>query len=439
VRKVAHGVAWFAAPDAARVLELMRLQCSATRSAYQAGHKHGLKANAVVNYVKRNYMGKLNQRYISDAASLAGRVVQDKVVFGGRSSWREVSTGALTKAEWQQRRNSQLYSRGDRTKSGNPNIRIVGSELWVNDPAARGKWIVGKLFIPSRWKVDLVCYESRLLFRQGRFEARFSWETDAPAPMQTVSGAVGVDCNPDGVAVVEVDGNGNLCSHHYEQAQRIQFAGHHKRDNDIRTLAVAVVSAAKAVRKPLVLERLRFTAESKASGHRKFRRMKHNFIYRRMLAAITARAIREGVPVIEVNPAFTSILGNLKYTDMYSLNRHTAAALVIARRGMGLREHQTFTVTPERSHRENLNLEGRRFSCTVTAKAYSYLQDGFLRMKPAGLTASVLAPGLEPGIGTSAGATPAGESGSTTGRPGYCNNVSGDERLPSECGIFHIL
>ena len=54
------------------------------------------------------------------------------------------------------------------------------------------------------------------------------------------------------------------------------------------------------------------------------------------------------------NPAFTSIAGILKYQDQYSLNRHTAAALVIARRGYGIMEIVRVRLEPLEKDRLNL-------------------------------------------------------------------------------------
>jgi len=66
IRRVAHGQVWFSNPEP--ILELCQLQCSATRSAYQAIHKHGLKNNDVKKYVKKNYMQTLNQRMMTFAS-----------------------------------------------------------------------------------------------------------------------------------------------------------------------------------------------------------------------------------------------------------------------------------------------------------------------------------------------------------------------------------
>lgn len=99
MRKVAHGILYF--PDSQvqqRLDELMLHQCSATRSAYQAIHKHNLKNNDVKIYMKKNYMDYLNQRYIADACTLAKMINQEKSIFGGRINWKRLQTGTLPKS-----------------------------------------------------------------------------------------------------------------------------------------------------------------------------------------------------------------------------------------------------------------------------------------------------------------------------------------------------
>jgi hypothetical protein len=40
----------------------------------------------------------------------------------------------------------------------------------------------------------------------------------------------------------------------------------------------------------------------------------------------------------KVNPAYTSVIGKVKYKEMYGVTTHEAAAFVIARRGLGFNE-----------------------------------------------------------------------------------------------------
>jgi hypothetical protein len=96
-RQVAHGVVWFPEPVKTRVLDLMKAQSSAARSAYQAIHKHGLKGNAVKQRVKCNFMDLLNQRYISDAVSRVAAIEDEGVLFGGKQAWKDTQSGKVSK------------------------------------------------------------------------------------------------------------------------------------------------------------------------------------------------------------------------------------------------------------------------------------------------------------------------------------------------------
>ena len=379
LRMVAKGVVWFEDPEP--ILRLMRIQCSATRSAYQSIHGHGLKDNLVKKRVKRNYMADLNQRYVSDAVSKAKGIREDGVIFGGKRLWKDLRDGEITKEEWVTERNGQLYSRGDRSHGGNPNIRIVGDELWVNDPSVCGRWIGGRLFIPEKFRVDLGCYDVRLSRREdGCFDVVVTWEATIPT-IEVVPGSIGIDINPSGVAVVEVDGEGNPSFQTFLSRQRMQFASSEKRRSDVELMAVEIVRLAERARKMIVIEDLKFRRKK---GSKKFNRMRHNFLFAKITEAVERRAIRMGIPVIRVNPAFTSDLGALKYREMYSLNDHCAAALVIARRGMGIIERQTFDVFREfepesEGEGERLNLEGRGRSLELSPRAWGWLRKRFLR------------------------------------------------------------
>ena len=47
---------------------------------------------------------------------------------------------------------------------------------------------------------------------------------------------------------------------------------------------------------------------------------------------------REGVEIIAVNPAYSSVVGRVKFMERYGLTVHQAAALVLARRYLGCSE-----------------------------------------------------------------------------------------------------
>ena len=382
MRTVAHGVVWFPTQaDTDRIHALMVDYCSARRSAYQALQR-GLEINDARKVVKKNY-AHLGQRYINDAVSEANKINQPFALFGGKQAWKDMQTGRLSKEEWQARRNNTLYSRGDKTKQGNPNLRVVGDELWINDPVERGRWIKGRLWLNK--PADLNCYEARVQYKDGKFKVTLSWEA-TPALVETHStdGTVGLDVNPDGVAVVETNKDGCPLDIAYVGSNRAMFARKGKRTHDVRQVAVETVSIAQAAGKHIVIEKLKF--KNKPSKNRRFNRMRHNFLHRQMIEAIKSRAAKQGVGIIEVNPAFTSVIGDIKYAEQYGrLNRHTAAALVIARLGLGLKE--VVRVGHVVSKKGRVTLEARTRRIALTQKALSWMERLYeVHPKPPGVT-----------------------------------------------------
>jgi IS605 OrfB family transposase len=387
MRIVAHGIVYFKNPSVIKSIKTLMLNWSSCRrSAYQAIHKYKLVGNLIKIYCKKNYMSLLNQRYVADAVSEASKIEQEHALFGGKKLWHKFQVGSISKKKWNQIRNNTLYSRGDRTKKGNPNIRIVGNQLWVNDPETG--WLKGKLWLNK--PVNLKCYESRIQLKEGKFHVTFSWdEPDPPKITDKSKGVFGIDTNPNGEALTEINETGNIQSHIFLKNERIQYAQLGKRDYDIKQMAVKIVSIALRAGKPLVLEKLNFKNKKKS---RKFNRMAHNFIHRKMIEAIKSCALKSGVEVIEVPAAYTSIVGKLKYQDMYSLSVHNAAAMVIGR--LGFLNKSDKVVIDVSGSEERPKLEARGQSVTLKKKSFLWFKSKFrVCQKQPGLTAPCLVSG----------------------------------------------
>ena len=152
-------------------------------------------------------------------------------------------------------------------------------------------------------------------------------------------GAIGVDLNADHLAVVETDASGN-----YVKAWRVPLVTYGKRHHQAEALigdAVAsVVEYARGAGKPLVVEKLDFRQKKAVleGESRKYSRMLSGFSYGKIKAYFMSRGYREGVEIIEVNPAYSSVVGRVKFMERYGLTVHQAAALVLARRLLGCSE-----------------------------------------------------------------------------------------------------
>ena len=102
-----------------------------------------------------------------------------------------------------------------------------------------------------------------------------------------------------------------------------------------------IVQIAVDTNKPLVIEDLDFRekkASLKEEGTKKYRRMLSSFAYALITSFIQSKAWREKIEVFKVNPAYTSIIGKVKFETRYGISGHQAAALTIARRFLGCSE-----------------------------------------------------------------------------------------------------
>jgi IS605 OrfB family transposase len=165
-------------------------------------------------------------------------------------------------------------------------------------------------------------------------------ETHVQKVSNTTHGALGVDVNADHLAVTVADAHGNPIAF-----RRIQTTIIGKTTEQRKAIygdaAKQIVDMALSRRMPLVLEKLDFKrkkAELETCLSPRRARMLSGLAYAQIGAMIRARALRLGVRVIEVNPAYTSLIGDAKFARRYGASVHLSAALAIARRGMGLSE-----------------------------------------------------------------------------------------------------
>ena len=152
-------------------------------------------------------------------------------------------------------------------------------------------------------------------------------------------GAIGIDINYNHLSIVETDRFGNPI-----QKQTIPLNLYGKRSKQAKALigeaCKDVVKIAENAKKPLVLEKLDFQQKkiSLRETQVSYARMLSSFAYSSILTHIKSRAQKQGIEIKEVNPAYTSIIGRIKFSKRYGLSIHQAAALVIARRSLRFSE-----------------------------------------------------------------------------------------------------
>lgn len=350
MRKVIHGEIYNS--DFSNLNQLVSNWSSAYRFAFCRFQKDKLTFAMVRNKTKEKYSSSLNTRQISDAVMLAqalySRVKNKKVIFGGRKNWRKLIKGELTNQEWKNKRNNQLYVRGDITKKGNPNIRFLNKNgnFYLRVTISNRKFEEYKLFIPAKFKERLFSlfgsgkpYNVRLLKKdEQHYRVIIDYEIENPKPMIDFSnGAIGVDMNPNRIAISNVSNDGNFIKSFILTNNRIFFGSTNKRNYEIGCAVKQIINYALQSKKGIVFENLKFKKEFENQG-RRFNRIKSTFIWKKLLTLLEWKCIENGIMYKKVNPAFTSVIGKFKYQKMYNLSIHESASYVIGRRGLGLNE-----------------------------------------------------------------------------------------------------
>ncbi len=363
-----------------RLDDLQRRIARAERQLSEAAER-GRLAQA---HQKKRRLANLRHRLVALEADIeAGRV---RLCFGSKRLWRKQrnleANGYASHQEWlrdwREARNDEFFVLGSRDETAGCQLCVatvaddgtLTLRLRLPDCLVEryGKYLVieNVRFAYGREQV-LAALQSNAEFagcrrEQGEKTARATglgqaisyrfkrdvkgWRVFATTQMMQVPavtdrrrGAIGVDLNADHLAVAETDGSGN-----YLRAWWVPLVTYGKSSHQAEALignAVAsVVEYAKEVGKPVVIERLDFVQKRAAleGESPKYSRMLSSFSYAKVKAYFLSRGCRDGVEVHQVNPAFSSVIGRVKFMERYGLSVHQAAALVLARRLLGCSE-----------------------------------------------------------------------------------------------------
>jgi len=147
------------------------------------------------------------------------------------------------------------------------------------------------------------------------------------------NGVIGVDINVNHLAIVETDRFFNPI-----KSKKIPINLYGKTKNQalaiIGDASLQIINDALDAKKPIVLEKLDFQKKKQSlrEVNNKCSRILSSFSYSSIIAMIKSKAFRSQIETLDVNPAFTSTIGRVKFAKRYGLSNHEAAALVIGRR-----------------------------------------------------------------------------------------------------------
>jgi IS605 OrfB family transposase len=359
--------------DREKLIKLMRMQSSAIRTAYnmlRELEKEETKNPHVQMYQRlRKLFPELPTKYIDSAIYKAKQYPTDKpVVFGGKRLFEKLCKNHLTgkvreglKKQWKEQRQGTLISIGSKSNKGNRltrfedlneqlHLRITtGNREFIyarvlREPSnSKDKWLTFMAMLLESWQTkNYFAYTVELKLRDGEVYGSVSFEIPTPEVKYTKeNGVIAIDINasPIHLAIAEVSKTGELLSYQTISLHHLLGLSQNSKDHQEWILAHQLLDIAIQKGKAIAIENLKKLKRGmRGDGKAELRKRLHQWNAKKFLQKLKRVAMLKGVEVIEVNPAYTSIIGMLKYAPQLSIDKDIAGAYVIGRRALGFKE-----------------------------------------------------------------------------------------------------
>ncbi|WP_328625451.1 IS200/IS605 family accessory protein TnpB-related protein [Streptomyces sp. NBC_00353] len=319
---------------------------------------------------KSRRLAMLEARHAAAVADWqAGRV---RVVRGGKrllNTRHHLAQAHLTEDEWQQRWEAERWfiaADGESGKRfGNETIRVTpDGEVSIKLPAPlahlanakHGRYTltvrIGFAHRGAEWADRIeanqaVAYRIHLDTDRGRWYLTASWQRPVvqTIPWETARGRgmIGVDTNADHFAAYRLDRHGNPVGEPHRFGYDLSGSAGH-RDAQIRHALTRLINWAVRVGVAAIgIEDLDFTPEKTREKHgrrKRFRQLISGMPTAKLKARLVSMAAEQGLSVVAVDPAYTSLWGAQHWqkpltTPHRTMSRHDAAGIAIGRRALG--------------------------------------------------------------------------------------------------------
>jgi len=311
----------------------------------------------------------LPTKYIGSAIYKAKQYPTDKpVVFGGKRLLEKLCKNHLTakareglKKQWKELRQGTLISIGSKSDRGNRltrfedlngqlhlrittgNREFMDAKVLREPSNSKDRWITFMAMLLESWQTQSYFpYTVELKLRDGEVYGSVSFELPTPEVRYTKeNGVIAIDTNasPIHLAIVEVSKTGELLSYQTISLHHLLGLSQNSKDHQEWILAHQIVDLAIQKVKAIAVENPRkLKKATRGDGKAKLRKILHNWNAKKLLQKLKRVAMLNGVELVEVNPAYTSIIGMLKYAPQLSIDKDVAGAYVIGRRALGFKE-----------------------------------------------------------------------------------------------------
>jgi IS605 OrfB family transposase len=359
--------------DREKLIKLMRKQSSAIRIAYnmlkELEEEKTKKLHTQIYHKLRQIFPELPTKYIDSAIYKAKQYPRDKiVVFGGKRLFEKLCKNHLTgkvreklKNQWRELRQGTLVSIGSKSDKGNRLTRFedLNGQLYLRittgnrefiyakvlrEPSnSKDKWLTFMAMLLESWQTkNYFAYTVELKLRDGEVYGSVSFEIPTPEIKYTKeNGVIAIDTNasPIHLAIAEVSKTGELLSYQTISLHHLLGLSQNSKDHQEWILAHQLLDLAIQKGKAIAIENLKKIKRGmRGDGKAELRKRLHQWNAKKFLQKLRRVAMLKGVEVVEVHPAYTSVIGMLKYAPQLSIDKDIAGAYVIGRRALGFKE-----------------------------------------------------------------------------------------------------
>jgi IS605 OrfB family transposase len=359
--------------DKEKLIKLMRKQSSAIRTAYNMLKKlekeETKNPHAQIYQRLRKLFPELPTKYIDSAIYKAKRYPTYKpVVFGGKRLFEKLCKNHLIgklrerlKKQWRELRQGTLISIGSKADKGNRltrfedlngqfclrintrNREFIYARVLREPSNNKDKWLTFMAMLLESWQTqNYFAYTVELKLRDGEVYGSVSFELPTPEVKNTKeNGVIAIDTNasPTHLAIAEVSKTGELVSYQTINLHRLLGLSQNSKDHQEWILAHQIVDLAIQKNKAIAIENLKKLKKGKrGDGKAELRKRLHHWNVKKFLQKLKRVTMLKGVEVVEVHPAYTSIIGMLKYAPQLNIDKDIAGAYVIGRRALGFKE-----------------------------------------------------------------------------------------------------
>ncbi len=316
-------------------------------------HKIKVVKEKIVKTKRRTPKKKSLMGLYAHLSSLKNRIAclsLKPIVFGTKGLFRARQLRKVSRKEFRIRRDSSFGCIG-KVQNGlkNLNLKVLPTHLLKIRTFSKvkgKKWLFIPFTVNTQQEAQLVeilqldkytaIVKRKFVRGELRYYTHISYKTPKPeANLTFENGGIGLDFNYDFISLVNVNRNGKFLSYCSIKFHNLHSYRKGRRDDYASFKLDKVINYCLNKGKGLIIENLSF---EQFFSYNKKRNRKVNQLKTSMVSLLERKCIRHGIAVRKVHPAYTSIIGALKYSWSHNFSDHILASYVIARKGLGFKE-----------------------------------------------------------------------------------------------------